>query len=82
MALTLLRRTASTTSCASCSQRLEWALASWMGLPPSLCIFAKTCGNALALEHNGDLHSCNHFVEPKFLLGNIKEQHLVTTGRV
>jgi uncharacterized protein len=42
-----------------------------------LCIFAKTCGNALALEHNGDLYSCDHFVEPKFFLGNIKEQHLV-----
>ena len=58
-------------------QLFESALASWMGMPPSLCIFAKTCGNALALEHNGDLYSCDHFVEPKFLLGNIKEQHLV-----
>jgi serine-type anaerobic sulfatase-maturating enzyme len=58
-------------------QLFESTLASWMGLPASLCIFAKTCGNALALEHNGDLYSCDHFVEPKFLLGNIKEQHLV-----
>ena len=58
-------------------QLFESALASWMGLPPSLCIFAKTCGNALALEHNGDLYSCDHFVEPKFLLGNIKDQHLL-----
>ena len=48
-----------------------------MGLPASLCIFAKTCGDALALEHNGDLYSCDHFVEPRYLLGNIKEQHLV-----
>ena len=46
-------------------------------MPASLCIFAKTCGNALALEHNGDLYSCDHFVEPKFLLGNIREQHLI-----
>jgi uncharacterized protein len=58
-------------------QLFESALASWMGMPPSLCIFAKTCGNALALEHNGDLYSCDHFVEPRFLLGNIKNQHLV-----
>ena len=58
-------------------QLFESALASWMGMPPSLCIFAKTCGNALALEHNGDVYSCDHFVEPKFLLGNIKNQHLV-----
>jgi uncharacterized protein len=39
----------------------------------SLCVFALTCGNALALEHNGDLYSCDHFVEPKYKLGNIKE---------
>jgi len=58
-------------------QLFESALASWMGLPPSLCIFAKTCGNALAMEHNGDLYSCDHFVEPRFLLGNITKQHLV-----
>jgi uncharacterized protein len=25
----------------------------------------------MALEHNGDLYSCDHFVEPKYLLGNI-----------
>jgi len=58
-------------------QLFESAVASWMGLPASLCIFAETCGNALALEHNGDLYSCDHYVEPKFLLGNIKDQHLV-----
>jgi uncharacterized protein len=58
-------------------QLFESSLASWMGMPASLCIFAKTCGNALALEHNGDLYSCDHFVEPKYLLGNIRKQHLV-----
>jgi uncharacterized protein len=58
-------------------QLFESALASWLGLPATLCIFAKTCGNALALEHNGDLYSCDHFVEPKFRLGNIKEQQLL-----
>ena len=58
-------------------QIFESALASWVGLPASLCIFAETCGDALALEHNGDLYSCDHFVEPRFRLGNIKKQHLV-----
>jgi uncharacterized protein len=58
-------------------QMFESALASWLGLPASLCILAETCGNALALEHNGDLYSCDHFVEPRFRLGNIREQHLV-----
>ena len=53
------------------------ALASWLGLPPSLCIFGQTCGDAVALEHNGDLYSCDHFVEPAHLLGNITETHMV-----
>lgn len=42
----------------------------------SLCVFSPTCGNALALEHNGDLYSCDHFVEPDYLLGNIRQQHM------
>lgn len=53
------------------------ALASWVGAPASMCIFSETCGNALALEHNGDLYSCDHFVEPKYFLGNIKQEHML-----
>jgi uncharacterized protein len=58
-------------------QSFESALAAWLDLPASLCIFGETCGNALALEHNGDVYSCDHFVEPRFRLGNIKEEHLL-----
>jgi len=43
----------------------------------SLCIHSPTCGNALALEHNGDLYSCDHFVEPDHLLGNIHETRML-----
>ncbi len=43
----------------------------------SLCIFSPTCGNALAIEHNGDLYSCDHYVEPDYLLGNIQETHML-----
>ncbi|MEJ5256121.1 MAG: anaerobic sulfatase maturase [Acidimicrobiales bacterium] len=53
------------------------ALASWLGAPPALCIFRETCGDALALEHNGDVYSCDHFVEPDHLLGNITTTHLL-----
>jgi uncharacterized protein len=42
-----------------------------------LCIHAPTCGYGPALEHNGDLYSCDHFVEPDFLLGNINETHMI-----
>ncbi|MCJ7443090.1 MAG: anaerobic sulfatase maturase [Methanotrichaceae archaeon] len=58
-------------------QIFESTLASWMGLPASLCIFAETCGDGLALEHNGDLYSCDHFVEPNYYLGNILHKHLI-----
>jgi uncharacterized protein len=42
-----------------------------------LCIHAPTCGYGPAIEHNGDLYSCDHFVEPDYLLGNIHETHMV-----
>jgi uncharacterized protein len=42
----------------------------------SLCVFSPTCGDAVALEHTGDLYSCDHFVEPYFKLGNIRETHM------
>jgi uncharacterized protein len=51
----------------------ESAFASFVGAPALACIFEETCGNAMALEHNGDLYSCDHFVEPSCLLGNITE---------
>ncbi|MBK5288337.1 MAG: anaerobic sulfatase maturase [Acidimicrobiia bacterium] len=58
-------------------QMFDAALASWYGAPAALCIFGETCGNAVALEHNGDLYSCDHFVDPEHLLGNIMETHMV-----
>lgn len=57
-------------------QAFDVALGSWVG-QHSLCIHSPTCGNALALEHNGDLYSCDHFVEPDYLLGNIKDQPMI-----
>ncbi len=42
-----------------------------------LCIHAPTCGYGPALEHNGDLYSCDHFVEPNFLIGNIHQTHMI-----
>jgi uncharacterized protein len=59
-------------------QMFDAALASWLGVQASMCIFSETCGNAVALEHNGDLYSCDHFVEPKHLLGNIRKVHMLT----
>jgi len=58
-------------------QMFDVALANWYGEPSGLCVHSKTCGTALAIEHNGDLYSCDHFVEPKYKLGNISEKHML-----
>ena len=52
-------------------QQFDVALESWLGLDASLCVFRKTCGSALAVEHTGDLYSCDHFVYPEHKLGNL-----------
>ncbi|MCR5183390.1 MAG: anaerobic sulfatase maturase [Opitutales bacterium] len=52
-------------------QIFDVALCAWCGLPPGLCVFNETCGQALALEHNGDIYACDHFVYPKYKLGNL-----------
>ena len=58
-------------------QMFDVALANWYGEPSGLCVHSKTCGLALALEHNGDLYSCDHFVEPAYRLGNIAETPMI-----
>ena len=54
-------------------QIFDVALAAWTGAPPGLCIFDETCGLAMAMEHNGDVYSCDHYVEPDYKLGNIMD---------
>ncbi len=54
-------------------QIFDTTLANWVGDMPGLCVFSETCGDALVMEHNGDLFSCDHFVYPEYLLGNISE---------
>jgi uncharacterized protein len=58
-------------------QMFDAALASWLGTTPAMCVFAETCGDAVALEHTGDLYCCDHFVEPDYHLGNIRDTHLL-----
>ncbi len=54
-------------------QTFELQLGFEMGLPSSLCMFAKTCGAAGIVEHNGDVYSCDHYAFEEFKLGNIHE---------
>lgn len=58
-------------------QIFDVTLGAWIGQPSGLCVFSPTCGSALALEHNGDLFSCDHYVDFNHLLGNILHEPLI-----
>ncbi len=52
-------------------QFFDGVLAAYVRGRSSLCVLQPTCGEGVALEHNGDVYSCDHFVDPEHLLGNI-----------
>jgi uncharacterized protein len=54
----------------------ETAIAQAAGLPAQTCTQAEFCGKGLAVEHDGEVYSCDHFVYPEYRLGNIAETHL------
>jgi len=58
-------------------QVFDVTLGNHMRIGSSLCIFSETCGNALAMEHNGDVFSCDHYVYPEYRIGNIHEASLM-----
>ena len=59
-------------------QVFDTSLESWLGLESTACVFQETCGKAMALEHNGDIYSCDHFVYPENKLGNIMDSPLIS----
>jgi uncharacterized protein len=58
-------------------QTFEASARRWLRMPSGMCVFEETCGIGLALEHNGDIYSCDHFVEPNYMLGNIMEKEII-----
>jgi uncharacterized protein len=58
-------------------QLFDATLACLVGEQPGVCLYAKTCGHAPAMEQNGDVYACDHFVFPEYLRGNILTQSLV-----
>lgn len=58
-------------------QIFDATLANWAGVMPGLCTLSGMCGHAAALEHNGDLYSCDHFVFPEYRLGNIADKTII-----
>lgn len=57
-------------------QMFDNALGSWVGEGAGLCVFAETCGRQVALEHDGSVYSCDHYVYPEYRLGNLHESSL------
>ena len=55
-------------------QMFDATLANWVGQTPGLCTLSKSCGHASAMEHNGDVFACDHFVFPEYKRGNIHTQ--------
>jgi uncharacterized protein len=54
----------------------EWALNAWIGAASPVCIFSRQCGRAVALEHNGNVYACDHYVYPEYELGNVLKGNL------
>ena len=48
-------------------------LAGWCGVPPGTCVYGRACGDALTVEHNGDVYACDHFVDEAHRLGNLAD---------
>ncbi|MCC6531663.1 MAG: anaerobic sulfatase maturase [Burkholderiales bacterium] len=57
-------------------QQFDTALNQWLGLGSTLCVFAETCGRALVIEHDGGVYACDHYVYPRWRLGNIADASL------
>lgn len=57
-------------------QQFDAALANWVGQPAGICVFSENCGRGLAIEHNGDVYSCDHYVYPRYKLGNVMNESL------
>ncbi len=61
-------------------QLFDATLANWVGVEPGICSMSARCGNVLAMEFNGDVYSCDHFVFPQYRLGNVGLQPLADMG--
>lgn len=57
-------------------QIFDVTLGNTIGSGGGLCVFSEKCGTALAMEHNGDVYSCDHYVYPRYKLGNVLNQGL------
>ncbi|MCL9777461.1 anaerobic sulfatase maturase [Vibrio methylphosphonaticus] len=59
-------------------QQFDTTLTTWLGQPSPICVFAPRCGHAFAIEANGDLFQCDHYVYPEYKLGNIHDRTILS----
>jgi uncharacterized protein len=59
----------------------EWALNAFIGAGSPVCIFSRQCGRAVAVEHNGNVYACDHYVYPEYQLGNVLRDDLAQMVR-
>ncbi len=58
-------------------QIFDATLARWVGQQPGVCTMSDVCGHAGVIDFNGDVYSCDHFVFPGYLLGNIHDRTVI-----
>lgn len=57
-------------------QNFDEAVRPYLGVDHALCTFRETCGDVVVVEHNGDVYSCDHFVDREHRIGNLGETPL------
>ena len=60
-----------------CVHYFEDTLGRYMGTQGGMCVFSELCGKALAIEHDGTVYACDHYVYPEYERGNIKDEILL-----
>ena len=56
--------------------QIETLVAQHLGMPSQMCVYSEICGKGLAVEHDGSLYACDHYVYPEYRLGNIHETQM------
>ncbi len=49
----------------------------YVDMEPPDCALMSECGVYVVVEHNGDVYSCDFFVDPEWKLGNVMESNLI-----
>ncbi len=45
-------------------------------MPSQICVYSETCGKAVAVENDGSVYACDHYVYPEYRLGGLKDSQL------